>query len=362
MQPCEFTITSSGLMIMNIVDRVKKKRRCNVPIQFPENIYGPQKRIDIKILAADQGIFRMSFDFDPGPLLKSIKETGLLNPPIVYPGENGIMDIVCGYRRIFALKELGCTSIPCVVLPGSLSREKCMLLNFYDNVATRSLNPVEKAMSCSRLSSLFPRREVLSRFMPDLGLPSHEPTLDLYRAIDTELDDHIKHAVASGRMPVKSVEGLLDFPHEDRLALCDLFSKIKFNINQQLQIFDLISDITLRDHKPVSELIGEDTFKKVLEDEAMNTPQKARAFLDCCRRIRYPVLYRAEKRFKSEIDSLKLPREVEIADPEHFEPSEFKMEIRFKNGAHLKKVIQRLLGLPLEKVARPWDGDADDVI
>lgn len=331
-------------------------------IQFPENIYGPQKRIDIQILAEDQGIFRMSFDFEPGTLSQSIKEAGLLNPPIIYPGESGNIDIVCGYRRIFALKELGCTSIPCVVLPVSFSREKCMLLNFYDNVATRGLNHVEKAMSCTRLSSLFQRREVLSRFMPALGLPSHEPTLELYKAIDTELDDHIKHAVASGRIPVKSVEGLLKFPNQDRLALYDLFSEIKFNVNQQLQVFDLMLDITLRDHKSVSELIGEGTLKKVIEDDAMNSPQKARAFLDCCRRIRYPLFYHAEKRFKSEIDSLKLPREVEMADPENFEPSKFKMEIKFKNGAHLKKVIQRLVALPLEKVSRPWNGDADDDI
>lgn len=325
-------------------------------------MYGTQKRIDIHILAADQGMFRMSFGFDPGPLLESIKATGLINSPVVYPCENGNMDIVSGYRRIFALKELGCTTIPCVVLPASFSREKCMLLNFYENLATRSLNPMEKAMSCTRLSSLFPRREVLTRFMPAMGLPSHEQTLDLYNAMDTELDTHTKHAVASGRMPVKAVEGLLKFVNEDRVALCDVFSKIKFNINQQLQLFDLISDIISRDLKPVSALIDEEAFRKVIDDEAMNAPQKARAFVEHCRRIRQPLIYQAEKRFKSEMDSLKLPRDVEIADPEHFEPSHFKMEIRFKNGAHLKKVLQRLLELPLEKFDRPWNGDADDIL
>jgi hypothetical protein len=333
-----------------------------LPLQFPENLYGPQERIDIHILAADQGMFRMSFGFDPGPLLESIKETGMLNSPFVYPHGNGTMDIVAGYRRIFALKELGYTSIPCVVLPATFPPEACMLLNFYDNVATRSLNPVEKAMSCARLSSLFPRQEVLTRFMPALGLPSHEATLDLYTAMDTELDDHTKHAVASGRMPVKAVEELLKFVDEDRVALCDVFSKIKFNINQQLQLFDLISDIISRDLKPVSVLMAEETLKKIIDDEAMNGPQKARAFLEHCRRIRHPLIYRAEKRFKSEMDSLKLPRDVAIADPEHFEPSQFRMEIQFKNGARLKKVIQQLLELPLEKLDRPWNGDADDIL
>jgi ParB family chromosome partitioning protein len=362
MQPREFTIAPSGLIIMNIVNPVKKKRRYNLPHQFLENVYAPQKRIDIQILASDQGLFRMSFGFDPGPLLESIREAGLLNPPVVYPGANGTVDIVCGYRRVFALKELGCTAVPCRVLPESLSRRECMLLNVYDNVATRGLNPVEKAMACRRLASLFPREEVLSRFMPTLGLPSHEPTLDLYTAIDAELDEPIKDAVASGRMPVKSVEGLLKFSNPDRTALCDVFSKLKFNVNQQLQLFDLISDITLRDQKTVAELTGGDPFKKILDDDAMNPPQKARAFLDRCRRFRYPQLYRAEKHFKSEIDSLRLPREVEIGDPEHFEPSEFKMQVRFKNGAHLKKVLQQLLGRSLEKLAGPSDGDSNDGI
>ncbi|HDR16286.1 MAG TPA: ParB/RepB/Spo0J family partition protein, partial [Desulfobacteraceae bacterium] len=290
MQPGEFTILFNGLIIMNIENPVKKNRRCQLPLHPLNNIYEPPKRIDIQSLAADQGLFRMSYGFDLSPLVESIKEAGLLNPPLVYSDENGKMDVVSGYRRILALKEIGCTAVPCVVLPSTMPGNKCMLLNFYDNIATRTLNPVEKAMACRRLSSLFPRPEVLTRFMPALGLPSHESTLGLYNAIDTEFDDEMKHALASGRMPVKAAGELLKFPEADRQAFRNLFLLIKFNSNQQLQIFDLISDISVRDGKPVSTLLDEEPFRTVIEDKAMNTPQKARAFLDRCRRIRHPLM------------------------------------------------------------------------
>jgi ParB family transcriptional regulator, chromosome partitioning protein len=362
MQPREFTILFSGLIIMNIANPVKKNRRCRVPLQSLNNVYESPERIDIQTLAADQGLFRMSYGFDPGLLVDSIKEAGLLNPPLVYSDENERMHVVSGYRRILALKEIGCTSVPCIVLPATVAIKRCMLLNFYDNVATRLMNPVEKAMACRRLSSLFPRSDVLSCFMPALGLPSHESTLDLYNAIETEFDDGIKHALATGRMPVKAAGELLKFPETDRQAFRDLFLIIKFNGNQQLQVFDLISDISVRDDKPVSTLLHEEPFRNVIDDKAMNTPQKARAFLDRCRRIRHPLLYSAERRFKSEIKSWKLPREVEIADPEYFEPAEFRMEIRFKNGSHLKHLLDQLLKLPLERLARPEKGGSDDVI
>ncbi len=330
--------------------------------QCAENLYSSLSRVGTETLSADRGLFRMSFGFDSAALVRSIKRIGLLNAPLIFLEDNMEINIVSGYRRIFALKELGCQNVSCIVLPQHLTKKECLLINFYDNVATRSFNAVEKAMVCSRLSALFPRSEIVRRFMPALGLPSHEAVLDLYNAIDAELDNEIKHALASARMSVKTVEELLKFPDKDRQTLMDLFSKMNFNSNQQIQVLDLIKDISLRDSKSVSAILEEDNFNSIIMDEAMNVPQKGRAFLDHCRRIRHPFLYSAERGFKSKVKSLKLPREVEIADPKCFEPGEFTMQISFKDGLQLKKTLSKTLSLPLEKLSLPWDGNRNETL
>lgn len=329
-----------------------------MPVESVGNICGSLTRMGVDALAADRALFRMSFGFNIEPLAASISEVGLLNPPIVWQEEGGV-HVVAGYRRVLALLETGCSTVECVVLPSSDSRDRCLLLNFYDNLATRELNPVEKAMACSRLASLFPRREVISRFMPAMGLPSDESTLDFYAAMDTDLDDEIKHAVASGQMSVKAVKPLLRLPPGERRAFCDLLEKMKFNNNQQLQVFDLISDISIRDRKASSVVLGDEDLRAIVEAEAMNPPQKARAFLDCCRRKRYPSIHAAERSFKSRVGALGLPAEVGIIDPECFEASGFRMQVKFEDGCHLRDTLDQILRLPLETLTPPWKDNPD---
>lgn len=319
----------------------------------------PVVRLDLDILAADPGYFRMSFGFDLEPLSTSIDAAGLLNQPVVWR-QQGRVHVVSGYRRVLALRRLGMSTVECRVIPSSTSRSRCMLLNFHDNLATRPLNQVEKAMACARLSSFFPRREVIDRYMPALGLPSHEKTLELYLAIDAEPDGEIKQALASGQMSLKATAALLNLDAPAKKAFFDLFSSVRFNLNQQIQIIDMFCDISGMTGIGLSILIEEKELRTIVDSRTMNRPQKARAVLDYCRRRRYPSLHAAENRFRSIVGRLGLPSEVSILHPEYFEASDFRMEVKFKDGTHLKNLLARLNRLPLETLSIPWKENSDE--
>jgi hypothetical protein len=93
------------------------------------------------------GPYTMSFGFNQEPLCDSIRRIGLVNPPCIAKDQDGQIEIVTGYRRILALKQLGWVKVGCGDLTSSLpSASERLLFAFYENLASRTFNPVEKAM------------------------------------------------------------------------------------------------------------------------------------------------------------------------------------------------------------------------
>jgi len=88
-------------------------------------------------------VFRYGMDMAKFEELKeSIRQRGLLFPLIVY--ERGDkFELVCGYRRLKALEELGWEKIPCFIFEGT--EEEKDLLRFDENMAREELSPVEEA-------------------------------------------------------------------------------------------------------------------------------------------------------------------------------------------------------------------------
>ena len=92
-------------------------------------------------------------------LQKSIERVGLLNPPYLYfDSIKQYYQIVCGYRRIQACVACGWQEITACVIASGASQSELFLLGLYDNLAHRTLNPIEQALAAAKLLSLFYRR------------------------------------------------------------------------------------------------------------------------------------------------------------------------------------------------------------
>jgi len=73
-----------------------------------------------------------------------------------------VFDVVSGYRRILALKpgerKVFCLDVT-AVLPSTLKR---FLAAFYENLATRKFNDMEKALILNKLQSHVRKKEILA--------------------------------------------------------------------------------------------------------------------------------------------------------------------------------------------------------
>ena len=78
---------------------------------------------------------RFSFSFEPtvSGLTDSITASGLVRPPVL-SSEGTTFDVVCGFKRVLACKELGWSAIDALVFDAAdISDERCLWFSLIDN-------------------------------------------------------------------------------------------------------------------------------------------------------------------------------------------------------------------------------------
>jgi hypothetical protein len=313
--------------------------------------------VSLDRLSTEPGPFTMSYGFDPEPLKASIRTVGLLNPLLLLESRAGHLAIVSGYRRTAALFELGQKEVPSRILQEhDISYLDALFINFFDNLATREFNCVEKGMFLRRLTKYLPTNEILSGYMTLLRLPRRQSTLESYISFDRDLDETLKQSLAKGAISESTATALLKWGPEERKVVGSLFSNLIFNMNQQRQLVELLYDISRIEGIQVSEILQVKPFLNILSNDWWNRPQKTRALLALLRSRRFPRLSRAEEVFKKGVARLNLPGEVSIQAPPYFESEFYRMEISFRNGKELKEVIDHLACIEeLGEIKDPWE-------
>jgi len=298
----------------------------------------------------------MSFGFDLDLLIRSIKTVGLINPPVLKRNDPGNFTIVSGYRRIKALQSLNAGRIACRILPAhDVTPLQGLLLNLHDNLSTRKLNDVEKAMVLSRLAPWVPKKEIVTHYMPLLGLPCHEPSLLFFLEIEENHGNRVKTFVADGRLSLQAVKMLVEIDAISRAGLLRFISDIRFNINQQIQYIDYVIDLSYIEEKPILDIVEEEVLEKIRSDTHMNRPQKAKAILKNLRTQRYPSVVNAENRFKKTLIDLDLPKGTQISAPPYFEGEYYRLEVLFREGEDLKTKLEDLFRKQaLVRLKNPW--------
>lgn len=320
--------------------------------------FGEIKVIPLKTLTEVPGPYCMSFGFDLSAMVRSIEQVGLVNPPLVEEGRGQDPLIICGYKRILALKSLGAKDCPVRVLDAEgISPADALLTSLLDNLATRRLNVVEKAMALSRLSAFFTRAEILERFMPALDLPRREETLALHMVIDRDLDTDMKRSLVLQRVAVKSMGLLQNLKFDEIKGFFSLFEKVSFNPNQQAEVITLVEDLSRAQRTSADAILGCERVTEILFDTRLNGPQKANTLLGTLRAMRFPRLMEAEREFKARVSGLGLPQGIKILRPPFFEDRNYRMEILFENGRELEDKLDRVRRTPrLETLGNPWQG------
>ena len=90
--------------------------------------------------------FRISEELDSAAMLDSLREIGQLNPVLLLDTKASGKVIICGFRRLHALRQMGRMSVLCRILEADESDPAGIYrLALWDNLSHRQLDPLEKA-------------------------------------------------------------------------------------------------------------------------------------------------------------------------------------------------------------------------
>jgi len=111
----------------------------------------PQYRdVPVELIRPNPGQPRKAFDADAlERLAESVAESGVVQPLIVRPLQDGRYELIAGERRWRAAQKAGLETVPAVLRSEDEARRLQMAL--VENMAREDLNPVEEARACATL-------------------------------------------------------------------------------------------------------------------------------------------------------------------------------------------------------------------
>ena len=306
----------------------------------------PLEEIDF----SDDETFSVNYSPDLRRLRSSIEEIGLIEPVLLREKPGGYQ-MICGFRRVSILRELGGTEIESRVFgEKEVDPFNLFTLSLHENLTTRGFNAVEKAIALDKLVHHFQidRSIVIKRFLPLLSLEANEKILNTFLLL-ARMEDELKRYVLQEEVSRSNIRLFSTFDPEDRRAIFSLVLSLKLSENRLREILTFIQEISRRDGFAVKEIVQRPEIETVLSEKELTPSQKTERIRRVLWGLRYPRMHRTEEEFEKKRKVLSLPPGILLHHSPFFEGEKLKVEFQFETVEEYRSIISSLSGLSEKK-------------
>jgi ParB-like chromosome segregation protein Spo0J len=292
----------------------------------------------------DDETFRISEDLDPAPLEESLREVGQLNPVILLDREGSAGIIVCGFRRLRALKRMGADRCLARYLPADRCAPLAALrIALWDNLAHRRLDPLEKARVLNALKNScgVGQDRLVDSYLKPLGLAPHKNVLKTYLGLH-DLDRDLKRLLGEDLITVASAERLAGMTRETQAAIATVLGAARFSASLQRQLLDLIEDVAAIEGRAAGEITKAPEILQAANDASRSPYQRGEAIYTILYRRRNPRLSRAQERFLDGRRRLELPGSVRVTPDPFFERPRIRVEFEAPSAESFREIAGAL--------------------
>jgi ParB family chromosome partitioning protein len=289
--------------------------------------------------------FRISYYFPLEKMILSLKSVGLINPPLVCFRDNHFI-LVSGWKRVLACREISLSPIPVQVLEEE-NDLKTFLLAFYENLALREYNLMEKAEILNKLKKLGETEErIIQQFLPLLDIPSTLSHLDVFLSF-SEFEPELKKLIVEKTMSFSSTQLLSEFKPKERRLLFPLLFPL--GQNKQKGLLEDLLDVSRKSDIPVEKLLTSKEVQDVLKSERLSPLQKSDKIRLLLKRKRYPSLSSMRDSFDSLLKKIGWPEEISVKPSPFFEGEDISVSFSFRNKAEFRRSLRELQKLGSRK-------------
>jgi ParB/RepB/Spo0J family partition protein len=284
--------------------------------------------------------FRITTRTDIGDLTASIRQVGLLNPPILIKKKKDYL-VIAGFRRIAACMELNWPAIPACILPADTTDYECAQIAVSGNALERPLNLIEQSRAFGLLATYGVDDSGFSATAVVLGLPGNPVVIEKIKRLAV-LDPVIQDAVLTGALSLAMALELAELDRATGSFLAGLFDDLKLGLNKQREFVTLVREIAKRENVPMRSILEEDPIRATCNAKDLDRVQKTRALRTHLRQRRYPAISDAENFFKHHLKKLKMGSHITLDPPRDFEGPDFTLRASMRCPGDLDALLSTL--------------------
>lgn len=283
---------------------------------------------------------------DIGFLSDSIREIGLIHPPLVTwqkkEDKQTKFIIVSGFNRIKACIGNNQQIIPACILSPEIDEYHCLVIAVTTLCFKRQLHPSELICAINRLGDFLAADEMADRSATLFNRELNARFIKEMQKIARLLPDPGLSLLYKGNISLKTVRQLVAQSTQDATELLAVFSHIKASSNKQLEIISNIKDICKRGHLEISTFLNSSSLKQILLNEDSDALQKTEQLRNHLYELRYPTISDFKKTIDQKIKQLPLHGHIKIQRPDNFEHQFYSVSFTARNYGELKNRIDAL--------------------
>ena len=290
--------------------------------------------------------FVVSYGFELDSLVDSIRQVGLLYPPLVRLQANGRGQVVCGLKRLLALDRLGRKRISVRVWPKTTSPAVCLLAALHDNVWSRGFNLVERGEMINRLLRYWDRDTVTRKFLPRLNVPPAAKYLEQYQQL-VSLEEPFRELAAQDRLGLGVASSLSHWTAVDRLALLPWLALAPLSYSKQVEMVEHLNTLSRREGLSPQAILSRPAISGLLADPGLRPAEKISRVREQLRQWCFPRFSAAQQQFDTYLKALGLYQQsdLRLQPSPAFEGNTFSLELQFDHPQHLAERLRQLLEL-----------------
>lgn len=276
---------------------------------------------------------------DPDPdLIESIERFGLLRPIVLRKNQHR-HELICGTRRLIALRRLGkVTDIPCFYVDRLAADRDLLMLVAEDQKQTAPLSPVQTARLIKFIDRVEPQPG--TAFLQALtATGSDTERKQLLKLL--VLEKPIRLAIHQQLIPMKTALTLIDLTSCERLFYFELFTRLSLNANKQRRLLELARIISVAEQCSMIEVFTRN-YPELCSGLIENIPQASSKLMKNLFERSHPGLTGAQKQFKEQVNRLNLPGNCRLEPSPAFERETLTLSVEFKDFKAFEYAWQNL--------------------
>jgi hypothetical protein len=155
---------------------------------------------------------------------------------------------------------------------------------------------------------------------------------------DSNHDDAIRALASARHLPESHRERWLAMDPHSRAAFLEFAESLRLRTGQIVIALDLLGEMAVRERKSACDILAAPELARIAK-RAGSAPERARAFIDALRAMRFPRLTEAAARLESAIGELRLPRGISIVLPRELGSDVLTIKLEVSRASDLERAI-----------------------